>query len=62
MYTYEKKKCSKTVNTGVCYGVIRTATGKYTAWVILDPAGKKIAEATSESNANLIVTLMNGVN
>ena len=34
---------------------------RYKAWVILNPKGRKIAEATSEKQAELIVAALNGV-
>ena len=64
-YTYEKKKASKTGEGSFVWGSNRShldvATVKYQAWVILNPKGRKIAEATSEKQAELIVSALNGV-
>lgn len=38
-----------------------TDTFIYTRWGIYDQEGNKIDEGNTEENANLIVTLMNGV-
>lgn len=54
-YTYERRYQSKTVDYG---GDIRIG---WKAWVILNPKGRKIAEATSEKQAELIVSALNGV-
>lgn len=51
-YTYESRVKVKRSFTNV-------NTTK--AWVILNPKGRKIAEATSEKQAELIVSALNGV-
>ena len=65
-YTYEKKKVTK---TGACslgwilgrgYAQDELSV-RYKAWVILNPKGRKIAEATSEKQAEIIVAALNGV-
>ena len=64
-YTYERKKVSKTGEGSFVWGSITSqldaSTVKYQAWVILNPKGRKIAEATSEKQAELIVSALNGV-
>lgn len=65
-YTYEKKKCSKrgVASLGWWLGrgyVQEKLTVKYDAYVIIDPQGKKIAEAIGEKKANLICVALNGV-
>ena len=65
-YTYEKKKVSKTGKGSMGWHLGRgyvnqVVTVKHQAWVILNPKGRKIAEATSEKQAELIVSALNGV-
>ena len=65
-YTYEKKKVSKTgiASLGWILGrgyAQEELSVRYQAWVILNPKGRKIAEATSEKQAELIVSALNGV-
>lgn len=58
-YTYEKRTCTKSVTVTWTFGFMdKQAT--YKAWVILDKNGRKIAEDTSEKQANLIVVSLNG--
>lgn len=54
-YTYEKKKVSTTGRAEW-----RPITVKHKSWVILNPKGRRIAEATSEKQAALIVSALNG--
>lgn len=65
-YTYQKKKVSTTGKGSFGWHLGRgyvqqVVTVKHKAWVILNPKGRKIAEATSEKQAALIVSALNGV-
>lgn len=60
-YSYEKERCKKFGKTGVlCGSKCERAAVKYSAWVIRDPEGKKVAEAEREFDANIIVMALNG--
>ena len=56
-YTYEYR--NNLVKRNELYG--GTQAVSYSAWAILNPKGRKIAEATSEKQAALIVSALNGV-
>ena len=65
-YTYERKKVSKTGTASLGWILGRgyaqeELSVRYEAWVILNPKGRKIAEATSEKQAELIASALNGV-
>ncbi len=64
-YTYEKRSRTKSgmLNLGWIHGrgyTSKPARIKYQAWVIINKDGRKIAEASSEDNAALIVAALNG--
>lgn len=56
-YTYERVV---QIKNGESYSG-GSANLVYKAWVILNPKGRKIAEATSEKQAVIIVSALNGV-
>lgn len=58
-YTYERRVCTKT-KALVCGSPIKIEPVKYQAWAIIDPDGRKIAEAKSEPIANRICEALNG--
>ena len=55
-YTYER---SCQIKEGQSYSSDESLV-IYKAWVILNPKGRKIAEATSKKQAELIVSALNG--
>ncbi len=62
-YTYERKKVA--VSKGWWFNwrgyVQQVFDDKQEVWVIINPKGRKIAEAASEESAALIVSALNGV-
>lgn len=64
-YTYQKKRCSKKVSINffswIAGQIKGEFTGRYEAFVIIGKDGRKIAEASNEKNAALIVASLNGV-
>lgn len=64
-YTYERKKVTKQGDYSLGWAAgggwsDNPWTIRYKAWVILNPKGRKIAEATSEKQAAIIVSALNG--
>lgn len=64
-YKYQKKRRSKKVSINIfswVAGQIKGEfVGRYEAFVIIGKDGRKIAEASNEKNAALIVASLNGV-
>lgn len=63
-YTYERRAVKAKVHKSVINGIYVGGpyfSGYMQAWVIINPKGRKIAEATSEKQAELIVAALNGV-
>lgn len=63
-YTYERTAVKAKLHRSVVNKVYVGGpcfSGYKQAWVIINPKGRKIAEATSEKQAELIVAALNGI-